>query len=225
MLSKVLAYGESSAHVQPISWRNSSHTNGPRVEAAASHFEPSVSLDHETVMLRNRILELEQSARQAVDSARRQAFAEGEARGQAQARAECEPILEKMAASLGNLADLRPRLRDQAEADVVQLALAIARRILHREISVDPGAIQALVQVALERLARQEVHRVCVHPAQAAPIRAALAAHHREFQIHEDGRLEPGALIFETNRGKMDASITAQFEEIERGLTDRVQQR
>ena len=224
MSSKVLACGESSAHVQPIAWRDSLRKDNPRLEHAIQ-FEPSVSLDHETATLRNRILEMEQSARQAVDTARRQALAEGEQKGTAQARSECEPILAKLAASLGDLADLRPRLRGEAEADVVQLSLAIARRILHREISIDPGAIQALVQVALERLARQEVHRVCVHPAQASSIRAALLAHHREFQIHEDARLEPGALIFETNRGKMDASVTAQFEEIERGLTDRVQQR
>ena len=224
MSSKVLTCGESSAQIQPMSWRNSLQQQTLRIETP-SHFSPPVTLDHETANLRNRIIELEQSGRQAVEAARRQAFAEGEAKGTAQARSECEPILAKLAASLGDLADLRPRLRDDAEADVVQLSLAIARRILHRELSVDPGAIQALVQVALERLARQEVNRVCVHPAQAASIRAALALHHRDFKIHEDARLECGALIFETNRGKMDASVTAQFEEIERGLTDRVQQR
>ena len=224
MSSKVLSCGEGSTHILPIVWRNSApHDAQPR--ELPTHFEPAVSIDHETAMLRNRLLEQEQTARQAIDSARRKSFAEGEAKGHAQAQAECEPVLAKLAVTLGELADFRPRLRDEAESDVVQLALAIARRILHRELSVDPSAIQALVQIALQRLERQEVYRVRIHPAQAASIRAALAAHHREFELHEDPRLEPGALIFETNRGKMDASVTAQFEEIERGLTDRVQQR
>ena len=224
MSSKVLACGESSTHILPIVWRNSApQIVSPREQP--KHFEPAVSIDPETAALRNRLLEQEHDARQAIDAARRKAFAEGEAKGHAQAHAECEPVLLKLAASLGELANLRPRLRDEAESDVVQLSLAIARRILHRELSIDPSAIQALVQVALQRLERQEVYRVRVHPAQAGGIRAALAAQHRDFELQEDSRLELGSLIFETNRGKMDASVTAQFEEIERGLTDRVQQR
>lgn len=224
MSSKVLASGEGSTQILPIVWRNSIPLDTQTREQPA-HFEPAVSIDRETAMLRNRLLEQEQSARQAIDAARRKAFAEGEAKGYAQAQTENEPVLAKLAATLRELANFRPRLRDEAESDVVQLSLAIARRILHRELSIDPSAIQALVQVALQRLERQEVYRVRVHPAQAASIRAALAAHHREFDLQEDPRLEPGSLIFETNRGKMDASVTAQFEEIERGLTDRVQQR
>ena len=35
---------------------------------------------------------------------------------------------------------------------------------------------------------------------------------------------ESGALIFETNQGLLDGSVKAQLEEIERGLTDRLNQ-
>lgn len=192
---------------------------------SAASFEPSLTLDHETAALRNRLIELEHSSKQAIEAARRQAYTEGSSAGRSQAQAECEPVLAKLAVTLTGLADLRSKLRDEAESDVVQLSLAIAKRILHRELSVDPGAIQALVKIALERLSRQEVYRVRVHPAQSPSIRAALADHHREYVVEEDARLESGSLVFETNRGRMDASVTAQFEEIERGLTDRVQQR
>ena len=50
-------------------------------------------------------------------------------------------MLERLARAIDELAGLRPRLRQEAEADLVQLALAIARRVLRREIAVDPEAL------------------------------------------------------------------------------------
>lgn len=227
MSSRILVGEEGPARIRPIVWRKSSQSGVSQssLSELPARFEPSVSIDHETATLRNRLLEMEQSGRQAVETTRRQAFAEGEAQGRAQSSAELAPILARQAKSLEELAALRPRLREEAESDVVQLSLAIARRILHRELSIDPGAIQALVQVALDRLARQEIYRVRVHPAQADAVRASLQSGHVDFELQVDPRLDSGALVFETNRGKMDASVTAQLDEIERGLTDRVQQR
>jgi len=40
----------------------------------------------------------------------------------------------------------------RVEAEVVQLALAIARKILHRESQVDPMLVAALVRIAIDRL-------------------------------------------------------------------------
>jgi flagellar assembly protein FliH len=122
------------------------------------------------------------------------------------------------------LALLRPRLRRDAEADVVRLSLAIARRILRREMSVDPSAMQALAQVALQKLSRQELSRVFVHPHQAASIKAALDSAGVRAEVIPEITRESGALVFETNQGLLDASVNAQLEEIERGLTDRVNQ-
>ena len=117
-----------------------------------------------------------------------------------------------------------PRLRRDAEADVVRLALAIARRILRREMSVDPAAMQALAQVALQKLGRQEISRVFTHPHQAPAIKAALETAGIRAEVIPEITRESGALVFETNHGLLDASVNAQLEEIERGLTDRLNQ-
>ena len=47
-----------------------------------------------------------------------------------------------------------------------RLAIEIARRVLHRELSVDPSALEALIKAALEKLQAQEIYRVRVHPDQ-----------------------------------------------------------
>ena len=40
----------------------------------------------------------------------------------------------------------------QTERQMVQLALAVARRVVHREVSLDPDLLIAMARVALERL-------------------------------------------------------------------------
>ena len=133
-------------------------------------------------------------------------------------------MIERQARAIEELAGLRPRLREQAEADLIRLAVAIARRIVRRELTVDADAITGLVKAALEQLAVQEAVRVRVHPEHEAAVRAYLASTGgaAEIEVAGDGALEPGSVIFETARGSLDASAETQLAEIERGLTDRL---
>ena len=48
---------------------------------------------------------------------------------------------ERLAQSVKQLADIRPRLCKEAEAELLRLALAIAQRILHRELNIDPDGV------------------------------------------------------------------------------------
>ena len=150
------------------------------------------------------------------------ALREGEAAGRSRAAAELQPVLERLAAAIAGLAALRPRLRREAEADLLQLALAIARRVLRRELSIDPDALHGLVLGALEKLEMQEIDRVRVHPSQAGPVTALLrdAGAGPGVEVMPDPALEAGAVLFETARGALDASVETQLQEIERGLAD-----
>jgi flagellar biosynthesis/type III secretory pathway protein FliH len=68
------------------------------------------------------------------------------------------------------------------------------------------------------------VHRVRVHPAMAARLDQDLKnlETQRSIKVEADPTLAPGACIFETGRGNVDASIDSQLGEIERGLADRL---
>ena len=214
-----------STGIAPIVWRRAGDPSDSRPHQTVP-FQPGTSVaSAEVATLRNRIAELEHAARIQSAEAYQNGLRDGEAQGRAQAQAALQPVLDRMAQTTSDLCALRPRLRREAESDVVQLAIAIARRILHRELSIDPAAMQALVQVALGRMDRQEIHRVWVHPSQAIAVKACLAGESRQVEVIADATRDLGSLLFETNRGKLDASINAQFEEIERGLTDRMNQR
>jgi flagellar assembly protein FliH len=102
-----------------------------------------------------------------VEEARQIGYREGEAG----ACGAVQPVLERLAHSIDVVAGLRNRIRREAESDLVKLSIAIARRILHREISVDPEAISGLMKAALEKVQSQEIHRVRVHPDLEAAVR------------------------------------------------------
>ena len=88
----------------------------------------------------------------------------------------------------------------------------------------DPDAIHGLVLGALEKLQGQEVCRVRVHPAHAGMVSGCLRqmAAAAPVEVVPDPSRQLGTVIFETERGNLDASVESQLREIERGLSDRL---
>ena len=82
---------------------------------------------------------------------------------------EVEAMQTRLARTIEELTGLRPRYRREAEQDVVALALAVARRILHRELTMAPEALLGLVKAALEKMEARELHRVRVSRADTPP--------------------------------------------------------
>jgi flagellar assembly protein FliH len=209
--------------VAAIPWRQIGAT---APEPAAATPAASAPADSDAAF-RARAAELERQWQEKVCQARAAGAAEGETTGRNRAAAELQPVIERLSAAMAELAGLRARLRREAEADTIQLALAIARRVLRRELAVDPEALHGLILGALEKLESREISRVRVHPSQTAAVAAALrkAPGGETVEVIADGRCEPGAAIFETPRGNLDASVDTQLQEIERGLADCLRKR
>jgi flagellar assembly protein FliH len=169
-----------------------------------------------------RLAELESAAERRAREAHAAGQREGETLGRSRAAAETKAAMERLARSLDELGHWRARLRKEAEGDVVKLALAVARRILRRELAMDPDALRGLVLAALEKMQAREIHRARVHPSQAALLKSCLAGlgGGSNVEVLTDGAGEPGAVLFETERGNLDASVETQLQEIERGLAD-----
>jgi flagellar assembly protein FliH len=166
----------------------------------------------------------QQESERKIQDAHASGFREGETAGRSRAAAEMQPVLERLARSIDEMGQLRARFRREAEADMVRLSLAIARRVLRRELAIDPDAMHGLVLGALEKLQSQEICRVRVHPSHAGQIIAYLAkaVPGSSIEVVPDPAREPGAVVFETDRGNLDASVDSQLQEIERGLIDRL---
>jgi flagellar assembly protein FliH len=161
---------------------------------------------------------------QRVREARAAGIQEGEAAARNRAAAELDAAIQKMARSVEQIAGMKARLRREAESDVVELAVAIARRILRRQLVVDPDALHGLVLAALEKLQGQEIARVRVHSSHTALVTTRLKEFScsRTVEVVSDTACEPGTVVFETERGNLDASVESQLAEIQKGLADRL---
>jgi flagellar assembly protein FliH len=180
----------------------------------------------DTSPLTERVAELEQALVKTEAASYARGRREAEAEAQQRYNATMQSTADRLAQAVKQLADIRPRLCKEAEADLLRLALAIAQRILHRELNVDPTALQALVKLSLDRLGRQDEIRVRVNPSLADSVRTILGkVSSRPINVSPDSSLEAGSLIFETTRGQLDVSLHSQLDEIERGLIDHLENR
>ncbi len=156
----------------------------------------------------------------------------GEERGEAAARGRFDTEVSAMRDSLGNA--LREFIRErgeyyqQVEREVVQLALSIARQVIHREAQVDPLLLAGIVRVALEKIESRTGVVVKVHPSHIADWRSYFAHHlqHGEIpELIEDTSLDRTQCEVRTALGTADLGLEVQLKEIEHGLMDLLAQR
>jgi flagellar assembly protein FliH len=160
-----------------------------------------------------------------------QAYQRGYQEGEAAAKEAQEQAIAALAAELAktiaSLSRMRSSIFQDAQGDLVRLAVAIARRILHRELLLSPDILEGIISVVLDRLDGQEVYRVRVHPSMVPRVEQKLngLARHQGIKVAADPSLGTGGCVFETGRGNIDAGVESQLSEIERGLADHLEDR
>lgn len=137
-----------------------------------------------------------------------------------------EQMSEMIAAMHGLLAETRDSRRfviESAEPELVRLAMAIAERIVHEQISIDPNVVVENVRSALTRLVSREVVTLRVNPADLETMRQhrdaiVSVSDIEQLRIVEDQRVDRGGVVVETDAGTIDAKITTQLREARRVL-------
>jgi flagellar assembly protein FliH len=196
--------------------------NGPSEDGSTNERIPGPSAE-QVHSLETRIAQLQHEIPVREQQARQTGFHEGEAAAQKVWSA----AIEKAARAAIEIASLRSRLRREAEEDVIRLASAMARRVLRREVTMDPDAMISILRTTLQRVEQREVQRVRVRPEDAPTVSAWLEriGSPARIDVISDPSLERGGLVVECERGQMDASVETQLEEIERGFADVLAQR
>ncbi|MGH9606714.1 MAG: FliH/SctL family protein [Terracidiphilus sp.] len=173
--------------------------------------------------------------RQLAEQTRR-SFEEGRARGLDEGRlaereAQCAARQEgekqrarEMAGLVGAFAQERERYLGAVEREVVELALAVAARILRREAQMDPLLLTGAVRVALGQLSASTEVRLRVPDADLGLWRDAIALlpNLNVKPVVEAGEgMRLGDCVVETALGSVDLGVRSQLGEIERGFFDR----
>lgn len=145
----------------------------------------------------------------------------GEQAGLESAMQKLETLLAGSHKLLGELGELHRRTCSDVEADLVQLALSVARKIVGHEVSLGPEAVTRIMRQALDRVEHAGRITIKLNPADLellADIKPQLLsglpeAGRAAFAIDEG--IARGGCLIETDGGEVDARIERQFQVVE----------
>lgn len=153
-----------------------------------------------------------------LEALQKQAWDESYARGLAAGQVAGKAETERQAARLGRIVDAMASplqdIDDEVEEELTQLALAVARQIIRRELTVNPAHVIAAVREALAELpsSSREI-RVLLNPDDAQLVREALSRPQgpASWEIVEDPVIEHGGCRVISPNTRVDASLEARI--------------
>lgn len=207
--------GVRSALASSFLYRDMSEADAPPVEEPA----PIVKEDPVEEMVPGLS---QQEVDDIVNRVRREAVAEAETRLRVQYEARAVAEAAKIRQALDRFQLERKDYFSRVESEVVQLALSIAAKILHREAQVDKLLVAALVRVAVENLHDGSSVTVRVSPEKVSAWREHLSnpVNGSTIDIVGDAHLNFDDCILETDLGSANFGIDAQLKEVEQGFFD-----
>jgi flagellar assembly protein FliH len=113
---------------------------------------------------------------------------------------------------------------------ILTLSLAIAKRIVAREIEIDEHAVLGRSREAIRKIIGVDKIKIHINPSDEEYIRehrselSAYADSVKEIVIEADNKVERGGCIIESELGNIDARVSTQFELIEEALLGLVKQ-
>ena len=153
-----------------------------------------------------------------------QAFERGREAGRTEGRSACqEQVQEEIKRALkmaSHIAQVRLGGLEERERDIVEVALAIARKILLHELAVDKEVVVRQVRRVLELLPGRELVTLRVHPQDAQLLQSVQATLESEFdligQLRIEGRdeVDAGGCVVEQAGLLFDAQISQQLHTI-----------
>ena len=181
----------------------------PPAEPQIERKEPGVRLTEDAL-----------KRRLAAERADGSAETEGRLRKEYEERLKAES--DRITSTIASFAETRKNYFARVEVEVVQLSLAIAAKILHREAQVDPLLLAAVVQIALGQLKDGSIASIRVRPEDAPRWKAHVdfLALSLNVSVVEDGALEPGDCVLDTDLGTVNFSLSVQLKEVEQGFLD-----
>jgi flagellar assembly protein FliH len=152
------------------------------------------------------------------EQARLAGHAEGRAAGAEEARLVLADAAAAMGEALKGLEAMREETAAAVERDAVELALALAGKILAGSLQARPELVVEVVQGALRRVSGQRNITVLVNPTDLETVSGAIGdlqsqANGLELcDMQPDQRVQAGSVIVRTVEGEVDASIETQLE-------------
>ena len=149
--------------------------------------------------------------------AREEGFQQGRREGLEAGKKEIRARVHDLDALMQTLAKPLEQLDGQVEEELVQLALAVARQLVRRELKTDPGQVLAVVREAMAALPLTARNvRLHLHPEDATLVRETLSVsdNERSWKIVDDPVLTRGGCKVSSDTSQIDASVERRLHNV-----------
>ena len=155
------------------------------------------------------------------EEARRAGWEQGLSEGRQAARGELRLQADRLQHLIEQLAAPLAQAGQDVQDELVQLAMAIARQVVLRELGTQPEQIRDVVTQAIAALPSGNRHlRIHLHPEDAHLLTEHLDAHEvASWKIIEDATLSRGGCLVDTGATRIDARLETRMNDILAGLS------
>lgn len=150
-----------------------------------------------------------------------QGFGEGQRVGFDSGIRQADPVINSLREALLQLQDIRREIHQEIEKEVVELALAIAKKIVCHEIGTARETVVCVAREALSRVENPTKVKIKLNPQDLQFINdttSQLSQFSRNvdnIRFEAADSIQRGGCLIETDRGDIDARIEKQFQVIE----------
>src|SRR5215813_9636926 len=145
-------------------------------------------------------------------------YAQGERAGLEAAATRADAMLRRLGQTIEELGELRNEMIHRTERQAVQLVLAIAERIVQRELTLDRTLLLGMARVALDRLGEYGSATIRLNPDDYQAIGAKPSIDGAAVEVLADVSVPRGGCHVQSHFGFMDVSPESQFRELARAL-------
>ncbi len=164
------------------------------------------------------IAEAQEQAAAIAEQARLTGYEEGRAAGLAAAAEEVASGAAALGAALAEVQEMRARTAEEVEREAVELALALAGKVVVATLQIRPELVVEVLQGALRRVSGERTIAILVNPADLETVRGALgelqaqSTGSEHWDLQADQRVPAGGAIVRTDQSEVDARIQTQLD-------------
>ncbi len=166
---------------------------------------------------------LEEEAKQKFEQAYQEGFEKGLQEGRAKGQQEISASAQKLTQIAAAMAQPYAEIDESAEAEFINLALALAKQVIKQELQTQPEAIAGIVHQALSTLSNVTSDViVSINPEDAVILKqedqnfGELA----NVTFKEDVSIARGGCRVQSSASRVDATIEKQFEQLTQQISD-----
>ncbi|WP_175480311.1 flagellar assembly protein FliH [Gracilibacillus ureilyticus] len=166
----------------------------------------------------------EQERAQYVEQAQQEGYQQGFRQGEQDSLAQYQSLIDQANATVDLANQDYLRKLSQMDEQILQIAMAVAEKVIDITLEDNKESFYQLVKKALEQVKEQPSIKIYIHPDHYQLLSdnkeelQTITYNQAELSIYNDSSLSNGQAIIETPFGKIDASVETQLEEIRNKL-------